>query len=331
MNRKPLGLILLSGAGLLIAAMYQGSHTATSAATADSHAVSTVSAGSALVASAAAADGPAQAKPLVPLAPAATVTPAIATPLTSPLPGASGAVASADPQKAGSGAQADVNGGKARGVVRAVREATLSSAMVAQITEMNFSEGAAFKKGDLLVAFNCDRAQADLRAAQAGLQVEQKTVETNQELENFNSVGKFDVLIAQSKRNKAKAEVDALNAQIKQCKIYAPFNGRVIERMKHVHESVAVSEALLRIVDTSALELDLIVPSKWLQWLKPGSPFSFSVDETGKTSDAVVDRLLPEVDPVSKTLKLIGRFKSSDNGQTIPGMSGSASFKAGGQ
>jgi multidrug efflux pump subunit AcrA (membrane-fusion protein) len=87
---------------------------------------------------------------------------------------------------------------------------------------------------------------------------------------------------------------------------------------------------MLKIIDTSTLELDLIVPSKWLQWLKPGSPFTFAVDETGKSSGAVVDRLLPEVDPVSKTLKIIGRFNSTDNGQTIPGMSGTATFKAGG-
>ncbi|WP_226504587.1 efflux RND transporter periplasmic adaptor subunit [Pseudomonas sp. MWU16-30317] len=324
MSRKSLGLIMLSGTGLLIAAMYHA-NPFTPAATAAAPPLM-------LIGSAQAAEGPAVAKPLVALPPAAPGTPATASPLVSPLPAAMNGPGPADLQKPPSdpNSQADANGGKARGVVRAVNEATLSSSMVAQITQMNFSEGTAFKKGDLLVAFNCDRAQADLRAAQAGLQVEQKTVETNQELEHFNSVGKFDVLISQSKRNKAKAEVEALQAQIKECKVYAPFDGRVIERMKHVHESVAVSEAMLKIVDTSKLELDLIVPSKWLQWLKPGSPFTFAVDETGKSSGAVVDRLLPEVDPVSKTLKIIGRFNSSDNGQTIPGMSGTATFKAGG-
>jgi membrane fusion protein (multidrug efflux system) len=323
MNLKPQGLIMLSGMGMLIAALY---YTATgSPASSDARPAAPLM----LLSSAEAAEGPAQAKPLVALPAAAAGTPATATPLVSPLPAAMTAPGSNDLQRPGAAnAQpADTTGGKARGVVRAVREATLSSNMVAQITRMSFSEGAAFKKGDLLVEFNCDRAQADLRAAQAGLQVEQKTVETNQELEHFNSVGKFDVLISQSKRNKAKAEVEALQAQIKECKIYAPFNGRVIERMKHVYESVAVSEALLKIVDTSALELDLIVPSKWLQWLKPGSVFSFTVDETGKTGEALVDRLLPEVDPVSKTLKIIGRFKSAENGQSIPGMSGTATFK----
>lgn len=326
MKRKPLGLIILSGTGLLIAAMYHGGNTETPSAASALKPLM-------LVDRAEAADGPATVKPLVALPPATPGTPATATPMVSPLPAAMNAPGANDLQRSPSAAgdQADAKGGKARGVVRAVHQATLASGMVAQITAMPFSEGNAFKKGDLLVEFDCDRAQADLRAAQAALQVEQKTVETNQELENFNSVGKFDVLIAQSKRNKAKAEVDALRTQIKQCKVYAPFNGRVIERNKHTYESVAVGEALMKVVDTTSLELDLIVPSKWLQWLKPGTPFTYAVDETGKSSDAVVDRLLPEVDPVSKTLKIIGRFKSTDNGATIPGMSGTATFKAGDQ
>jgi membrane fusion protein (multidrug efflux system) len=216
---------------------------------------------------------------------------------------------------------------QARGLVRAVHDATLSSGMVAQIVKMPFSEGSAFKKGDLLVEFNCDRALAEQRAAMASMQVEQKTVETNRELEHFNSIGKFDLLISVSKLNKAKAELEALNAQIKECKIVAPFSGRVIENKLHVYESASVSQPLMRIVDTSNLELDVIVPSQWLQWLKPGAKFDFKVDETGALSTAVVDRVLPSVDPVSKTIKIIGRVSSTSANKAIPGMSGTASFQ----
>lgn len=240
------------------------------------------------------------------------------------------AVATPSDKAAGKQDASDPAEGNARGVVRAVHEATLSAGMTAQVLKMPVTEGGSFKKGDLLVVFDCERAQADLRAAEAAMQVEQKTVETNEELEHFNSIGKFDLLISQSKLNKAKAEAEALRAQVKQCKVTAPFAGRVMERMAHPHESVSVSQPLLRIVDTGDLELDVIVPSKWLQWLKPGTPFSFKVDETGKASDAVVDRLLPAVDPVSKTVKIIGRFNGKSAGGAIPGMSGSASFRGAG-
>ncbi|WPO97714.1 HlyD family efflux transporter periplasmic adaptor subunit [Pseudomonas sp. HR96] len=247
--------------------------------------------------------------------------PAVAQPLAAP------AAAAAAPAAPAAVAPDKAQGRDARGLVRAVHEATLSAGMVAQIVKMPFAEGGAFKKGDLLVEFDCERPLAEQRAAAAAMQVEQKTVETNQELERFNSIGKFDLLISVSKLNKAKAELEALNAQIRQCKIVAPFTGRVIENKMHLFESASVSQPLLRIVDTSNLELDVIVPSQWLQWLRPGAAFSFKVDETGSVNQAVVDRLLPTVDPVSKTIKIIGRLGDASAAKTIPGMSGTASFR----
>jgi hypothetical protein len=41
----------------------------------------------------------------------------------------------------------------------------------------------------------------------------------------------------------------------------------------------------------------------------------------------VVDRVLPSVDPVSKTIKIIGRVSSTSANKAIPGMSGTASFQ----
>jgi hypothetical protein len=37
---------------------------------------------------------------------------------------------------------------------------------------------------------------------------------------------------------------------------------------------------------TRALELEFIVPSAWLRWLKTGYAFSVAVDETGKSYHA---------------------------------------------
>lgn len=255
--------------------------------------------------------------------------PAVAEPVSTAVQGPAVATP-ADSETAVSAGPAVAAPSDARGVVRAVREATLSAGMTGEIVKLPVTEGQAFKKGDLLVAFNCDRPNAELRAAEAAVQVEQKTVETNEELEKFNSIGKFDLLISVAKLNKAKAEYDALQAQIKQCKVVAPFSGRVIERMTREYESASSGEPMLRIVDTGALELDLIIPSKWLQWLKPGSPFSFTVDETGQAFEGTVDRVLPSVDPVSKTMKIIGRFGSKSTGKTIPGMSGTATFTSAG-
>ena len=212
-----------------------------------------------------------------------------------------------------------------RGVVRAGAEATLTSRLAARIAAMPRQEGESFRKGEMLVQFECDRPQAELRSAQALLQVQRRQLDAQTELEKFGATGKTEVDVARAQADKARANVDALQAQLRDCAISAPFAGRVVERLARSHEGVAVSQPLLRIQDTSALELDLIVPSNWLVWLQPGTRFAFRVDETQQTIDAAVHRLGAAVDPVSRTVRIVARFRG-DAQRVLPGMSGTAAL-----
>ncbi|MEK8049631.1 efflux RND transporter periplasmic adaptor subunit [Ideonella sp. DXS22W] len=237
-----------------------------------------------------------------------------ATPLPAPAPATGAAVVRSNAGSAGI----------ARGVVRAVAEATLTARLSARITEMPMAEGATFAKGELLAAFDCERPQAEARGARAALEAQRKQVETNEELDRYNAIGKNDLLVSRSQLDKAQAEADALASQLKECRVTAPFAGRVVARQARQHESVQAGAPLLRIVDTSGVELDLIVPSQWLAWLRPGTAFVFRIDETGSSLPAKVQRLSPAVDPVSRTLKITASF-DDPAARVLPGMGGTAS------
>jgi membrane fusion protein, multidrug efflux system len=71
--------------------------------------------------------------------------------------------------------------------------------------------------------------------------------------------------------------------------------------------------------------VDIIVPSNWVRWLKPGTPFSFRVDEVRRDVPAAVVRVGAAVDAVSQTIKIAAKLLQSSDG-ILPGMSGSASF-----
>lgn len=221
--------------------------------------------------------------------------------------------------------KSDMTGGQARGVVRAVREATLSSRLAAKITQIPYVEGMTFRQGDILVAFDCERQAAEARAALAAVQVQAKTVETNQELDRFNSIGKNDLLISIAQLEKVTAESQALQSAIKDCKVFAPYNGTVVQLLARPFETVSASQPLLKIVDTSQIEVEMIVPSQWLQWLSTGRSFVFAVDENRKDLSFAVARISPSIDPVSKTVRVIGIPKGAPGG-VLPGMSGTAKF-----
>lgn len=212
-----------------------------------------------------------------------------------------------------------------RGVLRARDQAMLSSELAGRIVEMPYTDGQDFKKGDVLVRFDCSAYQAQLNASQAAVRAAREELSHNKQLAALNSVGRFEVALAEAKQAQAQAEAQVYQVQVKRCSVTAPFNGRVVQRKVQPHESVAGGTPLLEIVDNRTLEVHLLVPSSWLGRLKPGEHFQFTPDETGQPLQVEVKRLGARIDEGSQTLLLIGSLPADSSG-LLAGMSGSAHF-----
>ena len=213
-----------------------------------------------------------------------------------------------------------------RGVIAPQLMATIASRMTAGIVSMPYRVGQSFGQGAMLAKFDCSITQAQYAAANAATAAYKKTYDTNVELDAYQAVGKNEVGVSKANLGKAVAESRAVAAELGQCAVYAPFSGTVVEEIAHSHEVAATGQPLLKIQSNSALEVQLIVPSNWMTWVKPGVPFSFKVDETGATVTGTVTRLGASVDPVSKTIRITGSVKRDGNAPILPGMSGTASF-----
>jgi RND family efflux transporter MFP subunit len=212
----------------------------------------------------------------------------------------------------------------AHGVVRSGEEAVIASRMTALITALPLEAGQSFARGALLAGFDCSQMRAQLSAAEAAAAAYRKTYDTNVELDQYKAIGTNEVAVSKANLGKAAAEAQAIRAGTGQCAIHAPFAGTVVERIAHPHDVAAPGQPLLKIQGAGALEVELIVPSKWLTWLKPGTPFSFRLEETGGTVQGTIARLGAAVDPVSKTMRVSGRIVAE--GTVLPGMSGTAQF-----
>ncbi|WP_422678242.1 efflux RND transporter periplasmic adaptor subunit [Bosea beijingensis] len=215
-----------------------------------------------------------------------------------------------------------------RGVVRPVDQAAISSELAARITELPRKEGQSFRKGDLLAAFDCRRHQAEAQAAEAAFREARIAHESQVYLQRNQAGSRYDSETAKARADKAGAEAASLAVRLDQCRVNAPFNGRIAELGVYVHETPAPGKPFLTIIDDSALEVELIVPSAWLGWLKQGTAFAFAVDETGGSYSSHIARIGAAVDPVSQTIKVVGTLDSPD-GRVMAGMSGSASFASG--
>jgi len=201
------------------------------------------------------------------------------------------------------------------------RYTTIAAEIGAKVNRLPVPEGSAFRAGQLLVSFDCTLQRAQLRKADADLDGAAQTLKSNQRLAELNSVGKLELDLSSSAVNKARAEVGAHHAVLGKCAVSAPFAGRVAEQKIREQQYVQPGQALLDIIDDSVLELEFLVPSRWLSWLKVGGKFEVQIDETGKRYPAKFIRIGARVDPVSQSVKVAaaidGKFP-----ELIAGMSG---------
>ncbi|ARP83130.1 efflux transporter periplasmic adaptor subunit [Bordetella genomosp. 8] len=201
------------------------------------------------------------------------------------------------------------------------RYTTVSAEIGAKINRIDVPEGGRFKAGQTLVSLDCALQQAQSRKARAALAAAEHTYAANKRLAQLNSVGKVELEISEAEAGKARAEVSLADIVLDKCRIVAPFDGRVAEQRVRPQQYVQPGQPMLEILDDSALELDFIVPSKWLVWLKPDQRFEVAIDETGKTYPAKVQRIGARVDPVSQSIKLTAVIDGGFS-ELMAGMSG---------
>lgn len=212
-----------------------------------------------------------------------------------------------------------------RGVVQSVSKIEIRTDLSVPVIEAKFRKGMAFQKNDVLITFDCARFHAERAAASASANAATIELKQKRTLLKHGAAGKGDVDLASAAMAKSLAERDVIDQRMKECTITAPFNGRVVATTANAFEMPKPGEPLLVIIDDTNLEVELVMPSDYLAQVKLESSFSFAIDETGETVHGTVVRFGAEVDPVSQTIEVIGRFHVQSP-SIRSGMSGAIAF-----
>jgi RND family efflux transporter MFP subunit len=153
------------------------------------------------------------------------------------------------------------------------------------------------------------------------LDVATKQQATQTRLHELNATGRQELEQAEGEVAKQRAEVAQMQVLLSKCTIAAPFSGRVAEQKVREQQYVQAGQAMLEIIDDSVLEVEFIMPSRWLAQVRAGAPVQIAVDETGRTYPARVQRVGARVDPVSQSVKVVAAIDGRP-GELMAGMSG---------
>ncbi len=202
----------------------------------------------------------------------------------------------------------------------------LSSELSARINTLPFREGASFKRGDLLVTFDCAINKAKLASANASALSAKTKLEAAERLFKFNSVTDLEIDLEKAALAKALAEVDVETSIVSKCSLKAPFSGKIAELKVFNHQFVSRGDPLLHIIDDSELEIEFLASSSWLSWIKMGLVLDVVVSETGTTHKAEITRMGAKVDPVSHSIKVVGHIKDRPKSLLV-GMTGRIAYR----
>ncbi len=213
-----------------------------------------------------------------------------------------------------------------RGIIQPRAKASLSAEVPSRIIRLPFREGESFRKGDVLVEYDCARFEAARKAARAAWRAASLKARSKRRLVKYQAAGRLEAAVAEAESEKARAEMEAAAVEVRKCRLVAPFEGRVVELHAQAHETPGTGRPVMTVIDLSRLEVEVIAPSRWLARLRPGARFIFRVDETGDVLKGRIERIGAMVDAVSQTVRLHGVLEENA-ARVLPGMSGVAEFR----
>ncbi|WP_162902427.1 efflux RND transporter periplasmic adaptor subunit [Facilibium subflavum] len=217
-------------------------------------------------------------------------------------------------------------------VLSPVQKAKLASPMTGTIQQINFRPGDTFKKGDILVKFDCEEVDLKVERAQAKFEESKAQLKSIEELAQLNSASNLELAKAKSEYKISKSELNILMYQQRQCVVKAPYDGEVIQESAQAHETLQVGDPLIEIVNRQKLDIKVYIPSIWLKSVKVGSTFKLVLDERPDiTFTAQVNKIVSNIDPASQSVLIYGEIASPIEAidSLFSGMSGIAYFDLG--
>lgn len=190
------------------------------------------------------------------------------------------------------------------GSVAAVQGTVLAAQLDGMVTAINVSNGSKVKAGDLLVQQDVSAEQAQLRAAEATIELAKVTLERNRDLLAKQTVSQADFDSADAAYKQAVANADNIKSTIAKKTIRAPFDGRVGIRVVNLGQMLKSGDQILPIQTLDPVYVNFQVPQQRLADLKDGLTVKIKSDTTPEGVEGKVTAIDSNVDATTRNVKV---------------------------
>jgi membrane fusion protein (multidrug efflux system) len=217
----------------------------------------------------------------------------------------------------------------ATGSVVAVRGVTLGAELPGTIREIDFDSGMWVKQGAVLVRLDTSTEEAQLVAARAEATLARLNLERARSLRQGDVNTPADLEAVEARAAQAGAAVAGLEAAIAKKTIRAPFDGRIAIRQVELGQVVTPGTPVASLQSVDPTFVDFWLPQQALATVKVGQQVRLRTDTyPGASWDGRLATINPEVDPVTRSVRLRASFGNAD-GRLRPGMYASVEVLSG--
>lgn len=197
-------------------------------------------------------------------------------------------------------------------------EVSLSFETSGKIVQINFSEGTAVRKGDLLAKVNDQPLLAQLSKYQVQLKLAEDRLYRQSALLEKDAVSQEAYEQARTELATLHADMDLVKANINLTELHAPFDG--IIGLRNVSEGAYASPSVVvaKLTKVSPLKIEFSVPERYATDVHKGTRLTFNVDGDLNTYDATVYAVESSVNLDMRTLTVRALYPN-DRLRLMPG------------
>jgi membrane fusion protein (multidrug efflux system) len=206
------------------------------------------------------------------------------------------------------------------GSISAVQGAIVSAELGGVVSEVEFQNGGVAKKGDVLLKLDSSSEEAQLRTAQADLELARANLERTKNLAVRKVVSKQELDAAQSAFGQKQGTVDNMSAFIGKKQVHAPFDGQLGIRQVNVGQMINPGQQVVQLTSLDPVYVDFALPQQELSQLATGFEARVRTDAVqGREFKGKITAINSMVDTVTRNVTLQATLENPDHA-LAPGM-----------
>lgn len=203
---------------------------------------------------------------------------------------------------------------EAVGSVSSPQGVMLSADLPGTIAAIRFESGSNATNGEILVQFDTRQEEAQLRTAQAKLDLAQHNLERNTGLRQSHVIADFAYDESKSQYNAALASVEEIQAIIGRKTIRAPFAGQLGIRQVNVGQYLKSGDPIVQLESLDPVYVNFALPQQNLGKLSVGQPVHLRADGLpGRTFEGKINAINSAVDATTRNIQIQATIPNPDH------------------